>query len=402
MNVAVTGMGLCCGLGLDLESAWAATVAGETPARRYTLFDPAGLDAPFGVELPDGADAHFAARLKKQHRRLMTRGTQLTLCAALDAFADAGIAREEGSRVGVVVGTTGTGYVPPEEGEDSDRILRAMPNSPAAWASLLLGLRGPAFVVGTACASGAYALGCAFDLIRNGTCDAVLVGAGDSSLNRHDVAGFSALLALAEPGDDVRYASRPFDRDRTGFVMGEGAGFLVLEHPDRARARGARVYATMAPPALDSEGYNILSPAPNGVGMARTMERALALAGLGPSAIDHVNAHGTSTRLNDLYETRALEAVFGDHARALAISSTKSMTGHCLAGAGGVEAVLAVRALVDGVVPPTATLRTPDPELTLDYVAGQARRLALRHVMSNSFGFGGHNGVVVFSGADSA
>lgn len=392
--MAVTGLGLCCGLGLDLEQSWAGAVAGATPARRYTLFDPTGLDAPFGVELPDGADALFAARLKKQHRRFMTRGTQLSLCAALEAWRAAGPLDPE--RVGVVVGSTGTGYLGTAD-EDPDRILRAMSNSPAAWASLLLGLRGPAFVVGTACASGAYALASAFDLVRNGSCDAVLAGAGDSSLNRLDSAGFAALLALAEPGEDVRYASRPFDRGRTGFVMGEGAGFLVLERLDHARARGARVLATLAPPAVDSEAYNILSPAPDGAGMARTMARALALAGLPPSAIDHINAHGTSTRLNDLQETRAIEAVFGVHAASIAVSATKSMTGHCLAGAGGVEAVLAVRALVEGVVPPTATLREPDPELRLDYVPREARRRPLRHVMSNSFGFGGHNGVLIFS-----
>ena len=397
-RVAITGLGVVCGLGLDLDAAWAAALRGETPARRYSVFDPTGLDVPFGVELPDGAEALFVARIRKPHRRLMSRGTQLTLCGASMALEDAGAGLDP-AWVGVVVGTMGTGYVRPDGEDDPDRILRAMPNSPAAWMSLVHKLLGPAFVVGTACASGVYALAMAFELIRNGTCDAVVAGAGDSSLNRHDVQGFSALLALADAGEDVRFASRPFDRDRSGFVMGEGSGFVVLEHPERARARRARVYATMAPPALQSEAYNILSPAPGGGGMARAMGSALTLAGLRAEDIDHINAHGTATRLNDLYETRAIEAVFGAHARRLLVSSTKSMTGHCLTGAGGVEAVLAVKALAEGIVPPTATLRNADPELGLDYVPGTARRADLRHVMSNSFGFGGHNGVVVFSGA---
>lgn len=395
-HVAVTGLGLACGLGLTVDQAWSAALRGETPAHTYTLFDPTGLDAPFGVALPEDAIAWFAGQIRKPHRRLMTRGTQLTVCSGAEALMDAGPSLDP-ARVGVVVGTTGTGYIRPEGEDDADRILKAMPNSPAAWLSLLHKLQGPAFVVGTACASGAYALAMAFELIRNGTCDAVLAGAGDSSLNRHDVAGFGSLLALAEPGDDVRFASRPFDRDRTGFVMGEGSGFLMLEHPERARARGARVYATMAQPALTSEAYNILAPAPGGAGMARCMASALHLARLTPQDIGHINAHGTATRLNDLYETRAIEAVFGAHARRVLVSSTKSMTGHCLAGAGGVEAVLAVKALTEGVVPPTATLRCADPELGLDYVPLTPRRADLRHVMSNSFGFGGHNGVVVLS-----
>lgn len=404
LRVAVTGLGLMTGLGLDLPSCWAGLLAGDNAVRRFTLFDPEGLPTPFGVELPGGADELFARQIMKRSRDQMTRGTMIALATAQMAIADAGLdaAGVDRSRVGVVLGTTGTGYTGVADGIDQHRILRGMSNSPAAWVSLKFKFAGPSFVVGTACSSGSYALAAAHWLIASGQADAVVAGAADSSLNRLDVRGFSSLMALAEEPGDMATASRPFDRGRSGFVIGEGGGVLVLESQEAALRRGARIHALMPPPGLNSEAYNILSPQPGGVGMAACMRRALENAGLAPEAIEYVNAHGTSTRLNDLYETQAIHAVFGAAARGLAVSSTKSLTGHCLAGAAGVEAVICCKALVEGVIPPTWHLTDPDPELDLDFVPNAPRRRELRHAMSNSFAFGGHNGVAVFSRYDGA
>lgn len=397
-RVAVTGLGCMTGLGLDLASTWEGLLAARSPVRRFTLFDPTGLGASYGVQLPDAAQAVFEARIPRRRRGQMARGTQIAVVTAEMALQDAGLdlSTVDRTRVGVVVGATGTGYVAPAE-VDPDRILRNMPNAPAAWISLAHKLEGPSLMVSTACSSGAYALASAWSLLVGDLCDVVVCGACDSSLNRDDVQGFASLMALRENAPDPAEASCPFDRRRDGFVMGEGGGFLVLERRAFARARGARIVAEMPLPGLTSEAYNIMSPARGGAGMAITMRRALEQAALSPDDIDHINAHGTSTPLNDRCETEAIRAVFGDRASRIPVSSTKALTGHCLAGAAGVEAVLCCKALVEGVIPPTAHLREPDPELDLDFVPLVPRRADLRHVMSNSFAFGGHNGVVVFS-----
>ena len=387
------------GLGADLETSWRGLLEGRNPVRRFTLFDPAGLACTFGVELPAGAEERFAAAVHRRHRAQMTRGTLLTLVTAQMALADSGLdsPRLNRSRVGVVAGATGTGYAPPPGGGDEHRILKNMGSAPAAWISLKCSLLGPTMIVGTACSSGAYALAAAHWLLVSGQCDAVVAGAGDSSINYPDVEGFCKLMALSEQNDDPAHACRPFDRRRNGFVMGEGGGFLVLETLEFARRRGARIYAAMNMPGLNSEGYNILSPQPGGEGMAVCMRRALDEAGLEPADIDYINAHGTSTMLNDLYEVQAIRKVFGERARSVAVSSTKAMTGHCLAGAAGVEAVICCKAIQEQRVPPTINFAEPEPEMDLDFVPNVARERRLRHVMSNSFAFGGQNGVVIFS-----
>ena len=396
--VAVTGLSCMTGLGLDLEETWRGILGRRRVIRRYTNFDPSNLEVPVGVQLPDGAEELFRGQFKPRTRSQMTRATQMAVYCAEAVAADAGLSASavDPTRVGVVVGATGTGYAPMHGEEDPHRILRNMTSASAAWISLRGHWTGPSMVVSTACSSGTYALASAWDWIVRGDCDAVIAGAAESTLNPLDIRGFTALMALAEPDEDVEGLSRPFDARRKGFVMGEGAGFLVLEDLGHARRRGARILALMHRPGLSSEAYNILSPEPGGAGMARTMERALAQAGLAPEDIEYVNAHGTSTPLNDLYETQAIHRVFGAHARRMQVSSTKGATGHCLSGAAGVEAVLTVKALVEGVVPPTLNLASPDPECDLDYVADGPRRAPLRTVLSNSFAFGGQNGVVVF------
>ncbi len=403
-RIVVTGMGLMTGLGLDLASTWQGLMEARRVTRRFTLFDPAGMDVPVGVELPAGADDRFKAAIKPRSRAQMTRATQIAVLAAEAALADSGIdlQAEDRERVGVVGGATGTGYAPTTLEADPNRILKNMASASAAWISLRNQLQGPAMVVSTACSSGAYAVAAAWDWLARGDCDAVVAGSAESALNAPDVQGFAALMALAEPDDDVEGLSRPFDARRRGFVMGEGGGFLVLETEAHALRRGARILAVVHRPGLNSEGYNILSPQPGGEGMARAMRLALRNAGLPPEAIGYVNAHGTATQMNDLFETQAIKAVFGPHAARLPVSSTKSSTGHCLSGAAGVECVITVKSLVEGMLPATLNLVQPDPELDLDFVPNVPRAATFDHAMSNSFAFGGQNGVCVFSRYDGA
>jgi 3-oxoacyl-[acyl-carrier-protein] synthase II len=398
--LVITGLGLMTGLGVNLADSWQGLIAGKSVTAPFRSLDPARLSCPFGVELPPEADALFQSHIKKRKRSQMTRSTQIGLLTAEMAIADAQLDMErlDRSRVGVVLGSTGTSYIPDDGGKEEMRILKNMPNAPVSWISLNWKLHGPSFIIGTACSSGVYAMGAAYGLIRSGQCDVVLCGSVDSSLNYPDIEGFCDLLALAEASGDPATASRPFDARRSGFVIGEGGGILVLESLDHARRREARIYAQMHYPGFYTESYNILSPEPGGKGMAGCMQRALQESGLTPSDIDYINAHGTSTNLNDLYETLAIKTVFADRAREIPVSSTKSMTGHCLAGSGGVEAVISCKALSEGIIPPTINLTHPDPRLDLDYVPLQARKKDLHHVMSNSFAFGGHNGVNIFSG----
>jgi 3-oxoacyl-[acyl-carrier-protein] synthase II len=400
--LVITGLGLMTGLGVNLDDSWQGLIAGKSVTAPFRNLDPARLSCPFGVELPAAADDLFQGHIKKRKRSQMTRSTQIGLLVAEMAIADAGLDLErlDRSRIGVVLGSTGTSYTPGDSGKEEMRILKNMSNSPVSWISLNWKLNGPSFVIGTACSSGVYAMGAAYGLIRSGQCDAVLCGSVDSSINYQDIEGFCDLLALADATGDPATASRPFDAKRSGFVIGEGGGILVLESLHHARSRNARIYARMHYPGLYTESYNILSPEPDGKGMARCMQRALQESGLVPGDIDYINAHGTSTNLNDLYETIAIKTVFADKAHEIPVSSTKSMTGHCLAGAGGMEAVISCKALHEGIIPPTINLTHPDPRLDLDYVPLQARKKSLCHVMSNSFAFGGHNGVNIFSRYD--
>lgn len=397
-RVAITGMSLLTGTGLDVDSAFRGLLSGKSPIRRFTLFDPTGLPCPFGVELPPEAQSIIEAHVSPRRRSQMTRGTALAIVAARAAMTQAGLvdADVDRRRMAAVLGATGTGYAPLQPEQEKNRILRNMASSPASWVSLTERIEGPSFVVSTACASGAYALHTGLGLIATGQCDIALVGAADSALSRLDVGGFGELLALCTDESDMECASRPFDKNRSGFVMGEGAGMLVLESLESAARRGMTVLAEVHVPGLTSEAYNIISPRPDGTAIARAMSLALHNAGLEPSDIDYINAHGTSTPQNDVVETKAIKAVFGEHTK-VPVSSTKGMTGHCLSAAAAVEAVICCAALARGVIPPTMNLKDPDPELDLDYVPLEPRRSPLRHVMSNSFAFGGHNGVCVFS-----
>ena len=401
-SIAVTGLGLMTGLGLNVDECWHGLTTGRSVTAPFKSFNTAGLSCGYGIELPENAEEFFASRIKKRKRSQMTRSTRMGVVTAEMAIEDGGLDFDglDRGRIGVIIGTTGTAHIPVEGQPENMRILKNMSNSPASWISLAHKLSGPSFVMGTACSSGVYAMAAAYGLIRGGMCDVVICGSIDSSINYVDVEGFCNLMALAGSEQKPESASRPFDRKRSGFVIGEGAGLLILESEEHATKRGANIYAHTYYPGLFTESYNILSPEPDGRGMARCMELALHESGLLPEDIDYINAHGTSTPLNDLYETMAIKKLFGDHTAKLTVSSTKSMTGHCLAGGAGVEAVICCLALRDNIIPPTINLTDPDPELDLDYVAGHARKQQLSHVMSNSFAFGGHNGVHIFSRPD--
>jgi 3-oxoacyl-[acyl-carrier-protein] synthase II len=387
-----------CGQGLSSEEAWKAICGGTGATKPFRLFDASGLPTNFGVELPAGADELFEQCIKPRSRKQMTRGTMIACTTAHMAIADANLNSYEGdrTRLGAVIGSTGTGYAPLTPDIDEHRILRNMASAPASWISMREKLFGPSYTVSTACSSGTYALHAACMLIASGQCDIVLAGSAESTINRLDVQGFSSLMALSEQNSDYSSASRPFDANRTGFVMGEGGGMLIVESLESARNRNARIYAEVFMPGILSEAYNILSPTEGGTGMATCMKKALENAGIPPEAIDYINAHGTSTILNDKYEVQAIKTIFGSHAQKMAVSSTKSMTGHCLSGAAGVESVICCLALRDGIIPPTINYSTPDPDCAIDVVPTQSRKKDLTYVMSNSFAFGGHNGVAIF------
>ncbi len=398
-DIVVTGLGAMTGLGLDVSTMWKGLLAGECPIKRFTLFDPEGLSSPFGVELPEGAEELFKENIKTRNRRQMTRSTMMAIVTAKMALEDAGLILDEidKTRIGVVIGCTGTGYAPTTLEPDPNRILRNMASAAAAWISLKWKIEGPSFTVSTACSSGTYAISSAMHLILSGQCDIVITGAYDSVFTYPDIEGFCSLMALSDDIENMATASRPFDKNRDGFVMGEGSGMLILESADHAAKRDTKQYARIALPGLTSESYNIMSPQPGGIGMAKTMQLALDNAGLTTQDIDYINAHGTSTHLNDLYEAEAIKTVFGEYASSIPVSSTKSMTGHCLSGAAGVESVIACKTLVENIIPPTMNLMEQEPGLDLDFVPLHSRKKELHHVMSNSFAFGGHNGVVIFS-----
>nr|HPI90928.1 beta-ketoacyl-[acyl-carrier-protein] synthase family protein [Spirochaetota bacterium] len=276
-----------------------------------------------------------------------------------------------------------------------NRIIKGMSNSMSAWISMHFGLEGPNFVLNTACASSAYAMSLGYDLISGGRADLVIAGGADSTVNYEEIEGFNELYALSTRNDDPAGASRPFTAERDGFVVGEGAGIVILESEESARRRNAGVYAEFAGYALTSEAYNIMSPKKDGEGMARTMELALEHSGTPAGDVDYINAHGTSTTLNDRFETMAIKKVFGARAYDIPVSSIKSMIGHTVGAAGTIEAAVTSLSIKNGIVTPTINYSTPDPDLDLDYVPGRSREHAIRSALSNSFGFGGHNATIV-------
>ena len=403
-RVVVTGAGLVTPLGTGVQKTWDGLCAGGSGIDLISRFDPSEYAVKIAAEVRDFEVEPFIDPKVAKHLELFV---QYAVVSAIMARDDAGLEINEanGERIGVFTGN-GIGGLPTIEHYHQVLLERGpkritpffipmvISNMSAGQVSILLGAKGPNLSVTTACAAGTHAVGEAFRAISRGDCDLALTGGSESTVCPMAVAGFNAMKALSKRNDAPQAASRPFDRDRDGFIIAEGGGMLVLEELEHAVKRGARIYAEVAGYGLSGDAYHMAAPPEDGAGAARCMQMALNDAGMKPEDIDYINAHGTSTPLNDVVETRAIKKVFGNHAGRLAISSTKSMTGHMLGGAGGIEAVFTALAVHHGVIPPTINLENPEPECDLDYVPKEAREVKIRAAISNSFGFGGTNAVL--------
>ena len=406
-RVVVTGLGCISPLGNNLPDTWNALIAGKSGAGPITHFDASQHKTRFACEVK-GFDA--AAMFGGREARRMDRFCQFAVAATQEAVAQAALTVTEANRdrIGVLVGTGIGGIgtlleqaeVMREKGPDrvSPFLIPMMISDNAAGTiAIRLGVRGPNAAFVTACATGSNAVGEAAEMIRRGSADVMLAGGAEACVIGVAMAGLNVMTALSTRNDDPQGASRPFDKDRDGFVMGEGAGMLVLESLEHALGRGANILCEVSGYGTTDDAYHISAPAENGAGAALCMKLALENAGLQPQDIDYINAHGTSTALNDKSETAAIKATLGEHAYKVAISSTKSMTGHLLGASGAVEAAVCAEIFQRGILPPTINYTTSDPECDLDYVPNQARAAQPRHIMSNSFGFGGHNATLVLS-----
>jgi 3-oxoacyl-[acyl-carrier-protein] synthase II len=407
-RVVVTGLGTINPLGQDVDSFWKAALEGRSGVGQITAFDASGMKATIAAEVAGFVPEDYIER--KEARRL-DRYDQFFWASTHQALEDAGIRYEDedpaANRAGVVVGSGIGGMISFQEGVDTMRqrgpdrvsplaITQIISNMAAGLVSIRYNLRGPNSCVVTACAASANAIGDAAEIIKRDDADVMVAGGGEAPICEFAVAGFSQARALSTRNDEPERASRPFDAERDGFVMGEGAATLILEEREHALARGAKVYAEVVGYGMSADAYHVTLPRPGGGGAARAMQNALDDAGLGPDGIDYINAHGTSTQANDATETAAIKAVFGDHAPAIPISSTKSMTGHLLGGAGALESLVCILAIRDGIVPPTINYENPDPECDLDYVPNEARPVTVSSAMTNSFGVGGHNVALIF------
>ena len=404
-RVVVTGVGLVTPLGTGVEKTWSALCAGKSGIGPITRFDASEVGVNIAAEVKDfQVEDHIDKKVAK-HLDLFV---QYAVAAAGEALRNAEfqITEENAPRIASIMGC-GLGGLPTIEKyhqvameKGTKRITpffipMVIPNMGAGQISIIYGTRGPNLCLTTACAAGTHAVGEAFRSIVNDECDMAITGGSESVICPLAVGGFHAMKALSTRNDQPEKASRPFDRDRDGFIISEGAGVLILEELEHAKARGAKIYAEVAGYGLSSDGYHMAAPPEDGNGASRCMRMALKDAGMQPEDVDYINAHGTSTPLNDVVETRAIKTAFGDQAYKLAISSTKSMTGHMLGGAGGIEAVFTALSIKHQIAPPTMNLENPSPECDLDYVPNQARKMKIRAAMSNSFGFGGTNAVLI-------
>ncbi len=402
-RVAITGLGTVNALGPDVKTCWPRMLAGENGVQTITHFQTEDLPVRFAASVDWNPEERFSA----PDFRKLDRFTMYALKATAEAFADAGLdPREEPEeareRFGSIIATGIGGIAGIEEQhlvllERGPRrvsphfIPKIMANAVSGQVAIEYGLLGTTFTTSSACASSGHAMGMALLAIRSGEADVVVTGGSEAATTRLAISGFASAKALSTRNDHPELASRPFDKDRDGFVMGEGAGILIFEELERARRRGARIYAEVKGYGSTDDAFHITAPKEDGTGPARAFHLALKLAGIDPETVNYVNAHGTSTPYNDVIETRAIKRCFGDHARALAISSTKSMIGHLLGASSAVELVATALSVHHGQVHPTRNLTEPDPECDLDYVPGEARELRIRNALSNSLGFGGHN-----------
>ena len=405
-RVVLTGVGLVSPLAIGTEPTWQALLAGCSGAGPITQFDASQHSTRFACEVKGFDPLDW---VEKKDVKKMDRFVQIAVAASDLAVKDAALAigPDNADRIGVYIGSGIGGFATIER--EHEALLKGGPrkispffipsaivNIAAGWVSIRSGARGPNSATCTACTSSAHAVGDSYRILQRGEADVMLAGGSEAAITPLGVGGFCAMRALSTRNDEPERASRPFDKDRDGFVMGEGAGVLVLEELEHARRRGAKIYCEIVGYGMSGDAYHITAPCEDGDGAVRVMRNTLRDAGIAPSDVDYINVHGTSTPRGDVVETLAIKAVFAEHARKLAISSTKSMTGHLLGAAGGVEAGIAALALRDQVVPPTINHENPDPECDLDCVPNRARKMGLRYVLSSSFGFGGTNGALLF------
>jgi 3-oxoacyl-[acyl-carrier-protein] synthase II len=405
-RVVVTGVGMVCPVGNTVPEAWANILAGKSGIGPITLFDASAFTVRIGGQIR-GFD--ISDYLSPKDARKMDPFMHFGMAAGIQAIQDAGIevTEAEADRMGVIIGSGIGGLSGIEETRVAyegggprkispfyipSNIINMTPGN----LSIKYGLRGPNFGIVSACSTGTHCIGEAARMIERGDADVMIAGGSEMATTPTGLGGFAAARALSTRNDDPATASRPWDRDRDGFVLADGAGIVVLEALDHAKRRGAAIYAELAGYGLSADAYHMTAPSPGGEGAGRCMVHALRDAGIEPEAVDYINAHGTSTPAGDQAETEAVKRVFGDHAYRLAMSSTKSMVGHMLGAAGGIEAIFSILAIRDQVAPPTINLMTPDPECDLDYVPNEARRMRIDTVLSNSFGFGGTNGTLAF------
>jgi 3-oxoacyl-[acyl-carrier-protein] synthase II len=404
-RVVVTGLGVVTSLGSRVDEMWTRVTNGESGVHLLRLFDATRFRVRFGGEVVDFATEGY---IEPKEAKRLDRFTQFAMVAGIDAVKDSGLefSREDPFRCGVILGSGIGGLREIEtqhtrllekgpEKVSAFTIPKLMVNAASGQLSIQYGLRGPNAAVATACASATNAIGDAYKTIQYDDADVMITGGTEAAVTPMGISGFGAMRALSERNDDPEGASRPFDADRDGFVLAEGAGLLVLEELEHARRRGARIYAEMLGYGASADGGHITQPDPEGIGAAKAMVLALKDAGVNPSDVGYINAHGTSTTLGDEAETKAIKSVFKEDAYKVSVSSTKSQLGHLLGASGGVELVIAVKTLCEGVIPPTINYHTPDPNCDLDYTPNQARPRKVSVVMSNSFGFGGHNGSLI-------
>ena len=406
-KVVITGLGAISPLGLNVENTWKALLEGKSGVALITHFDTGEHKTKFAAEVKDFDPIALFGR---RDARRMDRYVQFALAASLQAVADADleVTAENKDRIGVLIGT-GIGGIETllKQAEVMAKrgasrvspflIPMMLADSGPGQVAIKLGVRGPNMSVVTACATGSNAIGEAAEIIRRGSADVMIAGGGEASIVKLAMAGMNSIGALSLRNDEPERASRPFDKNRDGFVMGEGAGVLILEELEFAKARGANILAELSGYGTSDDAYHISAPAEGGEGAALCMQLALENAGLTVDDISYINAHGTSTKLNDKGETAAIKTVFGERAYQVPVSSTKSMTGHMLGASGALEALICTKALQESIIPPTINYETPDPECDLDYVPNEPRKAKIQHALSNSFGFGGHNATLIIS-----
>jgi 3-oxoacyl-[acyl-carrier-protein] synthase II len=404
-RIVITGLGCLSPVGNDVSETWTSIKSGRSGGGRITYYDPSQYECQIAAQVKDFDGASL---LGNKEARRMDRCSQYALFAAKQAIADSNLEITDSNRdrIGVIVGTGigGMGTLFEQFQVFFERgpsrvspfmVPMMLPDTPAGMIAIHFGLRGNNMAVVTACASGTNAIGEACEVIRRGHADAIVAGGTEAAIIPIAMAGLASMGALSTRNDDPQGASRPFDRTRDGFLMGEGASILVLESLEHAQQRGAHILGELVGYGCTNDAFHISAPAENGAGAALCMRQALERAGLDIYSIDYINAHGTSTPLNDKSETAAIKTVFGEQAYSIPVSSTKSMTGHLLGAAGALEAVLSIKVIQDGVIPPTINYENPDPECDLDYVPNAARTAQVNTVMSNSFGFGGHNATII-------